>query len=654
MRNGRHLAGTALSLLVVLAACFFTRPVVVAQGPPLPPGLTNIQHFVFIMQENRSFDHYFGTYPGAEGIPPGICLPDPAGGACQAPYHNSNVVNSGGQHGWGAAQASLDGGLMDGFPTQAIAPSDIMGWHDSRELSNYWNYAQLYVLQDHLFESVQSYSLPAHLYMLAAQSGGYTGNGQAYPTSFSFPEITELLTSGKVSWNYYVNRGKAPGLSDGNDIDEDETVFTFWNPLPAFPVVKNDPTQFVHLVNGAQFVTDAQTGALAQVSWVIPNQPQSEHPNASVTTGMNYVTTLVNAVMQGPLWNSTAIFIAWDDWGGFYDHVAPPQIDQYGLGIRVPGLVISPYARQGYIDHKQYSFESWLKLVEERFGVNSLTARDNAANDMYDSFDFTQAPRAPVVLSPAGSTYPNALQTLMHPAGTLASANAAYGTYSVAPGALTYAYGSNLAATTQVVQTSTFPTSLGGVTVSVKDSAGTSRPAQLAYVSPTQINYIVPAATVGGTATVTVNSGSATTATGTALVNAVAPGIYTGDFSGHGPAAAQLITVHSDNTQSFSLPYQCQSAKQNCTPTPIPVGTSNEQFYLVLYGTGIRGLTSPASITAAIGNVNAPVQFAGPQGIPGLDQVNLYLPAVLKGRGQLPLTITVNGQTSNIAQIAFQ
>lgn len=119
--------------------------------------------------------------------------------------------------------------------------------------------------------------------------------------------------------------------------------------------------------------------------------------------------------MQGPDWDSTAIFISWDDWGGFYDHVPPPQIDQYGLGIRVPGLVISPYARQSYIDHKTYSFESWLKIVEERFGVSPMTARDTYAADMIDSFDFTQQPRAPIILSPArtGSAYPQPLQKII-------------------------------------------------------------------------------------------------------------------------------------------------------------------------------------------------------------------------------------------------
>ncbi len=131
---------------------------------------------------------------------------------------------------------------------------------------------------------------------------------------------------------------------------------------------------------------------------------------------MAYVTGLINAIMNGPEWYSTAIFLSWDDWGGFYDHVPPPKIDQYGLGIRVPGLVISPYAKQNYIDHKTYSFESWLRIVEERFNVNPMTARDTEALDMLDAFDFTQAPRPPYNLSASrsGSPYPQPLQKIAH------------------------------------------------------------------------------------------------------------------------------------------------------------------------------------------------------------------------------------------------
>ncbi len=408
----------------------------------MPPGLGKINHFVFIMQENRSFDSYFGTYPGADGIPAGICVPNPNGG-CVAPFHDTNDVNRGGPHNWDNAHADINAGKMDGFIAQSYGgkvakggstpcappapnctpgknPLDVLGWHDYHEIPNYWNYAHLYVLQDKMFESIASYSLPAHLYMLAAQSGGYIGSGQPKPTSYDFPEITELLTSGKVDWKYYVTSGTQPDTQDGAVVGSNSQQqqhpdqYTLWNPLPAFPKVQNDPAQRSRLVDTAQFYTDAKNGTLPQISWVIPSGAVSEHPPAGVQEGMAYVTGLINAAMQGPDWSSTAIFITWDDWGGFYDHVVPPQVDQYGYGIRVPGLVISPYARENFVDNQTYSFESWLRIVEERYGVQTMTARDTNASDMLADFNFNQQPRAPLILSPttAGSPYPQPLQTI--------------------------------------------------------------------------------------------------------------------------------------------------------------------------------------------------------------------------------------------------
>jgi phospholipase C len=192
--------------------------------PPHTAGLEKISHFVFIMQENRSFDSYFGTYPGADGLPLNVCLLDPRGGPCVAPFHDVQDINRGGPHGWDNAWADVNGGKMDSFLAQAFLgksakgheqckppapdctpgrnPYDVMGWHDYHRIPNYWNYANLYVLQDHMFESVLSYSLPAHLYMLAAQSGGYVGHNQPRPTSYAFPEVTELLASGQIEWKY--------------------------------------------------------------------------------------------------------------------------------------------------------------------------------------------------------------------------------------------------------------------------------------------------------------------------------------------------------------------------------------------------------------------------------------------------------------------
>jgi len=651
MRLKTWLRGGCALVPMVLAAVLIPQPVRTQPAPPpvAPPGLEKIQQFVFIMQENRSFDHYFGTYPGAEGMPPGVCLPNGAG-PCVALYHNTAAVNQGGAHSYSNALACIDGGLMDGFLAGSLG--DVMGWHDYHELPNYWSYANLYVLQDRLFESVLSYSLPAHLYMLAAQSGGYVSSaGQRFPPSYGFPEITLLLGSGQINWKYYVNRGGAAGAADLNDGDAnvDETTYTFWNPLPAFPTVKNDPTQFGRLTNATQFYTDAQNGTLPQVSWVIPNNVQSEHPPGSITDGMNYVTGLVNAVMNSPQWNTTAIFIAWDDWGGFYDHVAPPNVDQYGMGIRVPGLVISPYARAGYVDHKTYSFESWLRIVEERFGVIPMTARDNTANDMTDAFDFTQQPRSGVILNPVGSPYPPTVQPLVHPAGALSTINSAYGTYALAPDAIASLYGAGMASTTQAAASLPLPLSLAGVTVNVTDSAGTVRPAPLFYVSPDQVNCLIPSGTAIGVATITVSGAGGAMFSGTATIAATAPGLYTANSAGSGPAAAQV-----ENGSNFSNTSQCNSSGP-CSLTPITVSAGATPTYLILYGTGIRHVSSLAGVNVTIGNVNAPVLYAGAQGqYAGLDQVNVALPAALAGRGQLVVTVTTDGQTSNMGQLAFQ
>jgi len=162
------------------------------------------------------------------------------------------------------------------------------------------------------------------------------------------------------------------------------------------------------LVDTKEFYADCDNGRLPQVCWVIPSDAVSEHPPSSVLDGMAYVTGLINHIMQSTNWPSCAIFLCWDDWGGFYDHVPPPKVDRYGLGLRVPSMVISPYAKRGYIDHQTHSFESWLHLLEERFGLAPMTDRDQNADDMLECFDFNQPPRPPVVLSATrqGTPYP--------------------------------------------------------------------------------------------------------------------------------------------------------------------------------------------------------------------------------------------------------
>jgi phospholipase C len=432
---------------------------------PAQTGLQKLQHIVIIMQENRSFDHYFGTFPGADGIPmssgvPTVCSPDPGTRRCIAPFHDSADVNHGGPHGAAAAVADINGGRMNGFVAQArsararcadpLDPAckgngvDAMGYHDQREIPNYWAYAQQFVLQDRMFEPNASWSLPAHLFMVSEWSAACANDDPAScvnalespgrpadpahphrpPPHYAWTDLTYLLHKHEVSWAYYVFAGAAPDTDDPNEMATPVQPINartpgIWNPLPFFATVQKN-NQLSNMRDISQFYAAARAGGLPAVSWICPNSPVSEHPPSRVSTGQSYVTQLVNAVMQGPDWSSTAIFLAWDDWGGFYDHVVPPQVDGNGYGLRVPGLVISPYARRGLIDHQTLSFDAYVKFIEDVFlhGERLDPATDGRPDprptvreevgvlgDLAKDFDFTQAPRQPFILPPRPSSW---------------------------------------------------------------------------------------------------------------------------------------------------------------------------------------------------------------------------------------------------------
>ncbi len=434
-------------------------------------GIHKIRHVVIIMQENRSFDSYFGTYPGADGIPmrngvPIVCVPDPAAHACITPYHDHRDRNIGGPHGLINSTADINGGEMNGYVDQAehggvcapndpscgamchvgqVGCTDVMGYHDAAEIPNYWTYAKDFVLQDHMFASVDSWSLPEHLYEVSGWSAycpvpdkpfrcRNDAAGSGLPKDFGPPalrrrdahkpgpfygwtDITWLLHAAGVSWRYYVLQGSEPDCENAMAITctaKPQSYHTpgIWNPLPHFSDVHEDG-QVGNIAPLQNFFQAAQAGTLPAVSWIAPNDKVSEHPPALVSTGQTYTTSLINAIMQSPDWNSTAIFLSWDDWGGFYDHVVPPRVDQNGYGLRVPGLVISPYARQGYIDHQTLSHDAYLKFIEDDFlGSRRLNpwydgrpdprpdVRESSPllGDLRSDFDFSQPPRAPVLL----------------------------------------------------------------------------------------------------------------------------------------------------------------------------------------------------------------------------------------------------------------
>ena len=423
-------------------------------------GLGKIRHIIIIMQENRSFDTYFGTYPGANGLPRKngkftVCVPDPKSDKCVYPFHNPSDKNFGGPHGEGNARADIDSGKMDGFigaaerakvgcestddPACGSGATDVMGYHDAREIPNYWNYAENFVLQDAMFQPNASWSLPQHLFMVSEWSAKCKVAGDPMscinalndpelppdfkvdgknppPPNYAWTDLTYLLFKNNITWRYYIEKGTQPDCADDAaecaPVDQNDRTPGIWNPLPYFDTVKQDG-QLANITDVVNFYTDARNGTLPAVSWITPSNEDSEHPTALISDGQAWVTGLVNAVMQSPDWNSSAIFISWDDWGGFYDHVTPPTVDENGYGLRVPGIVISPYAKKGYIDHQTLSHDAYVKFIEDVF-LNGQRldpsndgrpdprpdVRENAKQlgDLSLDFDFNQSPRLAMVL----------------------------------------------------------------------------------------------------------------------------------------------------------------------------------------------------------------------------------------------------------------
>jgi phospholipase C len=429
-------------------------------SPGLPTGADKIQHLIFIVQENRSFDQYFGTYPGADGLlgptnsnaTMNICVPDPALGHCVRPYHSTSLIQQGGPHANPDFVRDTNKGAMNGFVTNLITRNDTcakypftkgcaafegpghqpdaMSYHTANEIPNYWSYAQHYVLQDHMFEAVNSWSQPAHLFLVSGWSATCSklnvasscktntlfssGTTQPKPNESSPPpyawtDITYLLSKYGVGWGYYVAdrtcfHTYCPKVGTPPDL----------NPLMGFTTVRQDK-QLPDIQTHSEFDQQAAAGTLPSVSWVIPGAQQSEHPGdgTSIKPGQVFVTQTINAVMSNPtLWDSSAIFLTWDDWGGFYDNVKPPVIDSGGYGIRVPGILISPYAKAGTIDHQNLSTDSYLRLIEDLFlGGQRIDntdgrpdprpwVRENSAGNLLSEFDFSQTPLPTDILSP--------------------------------------------------------------------------------------------------------------------------------------------------------------------------------------------------------------------------------------------------------------
>jgi len=379
-----------------------------------------ISHVVFVVKENRSYDAYFGRYLPGDGAKYGKTL---SGRRVKLTRMLDQQVKSNGKpydlpHSWSAALQAMNGGKMNGFSgwktaTGAPWPGGRQSYSTAYQgqLPAYWGYADHFELGDRTFSSLHGPSFANHLFTVAAQSARVLGNPVNVPFGvwgcddppgtfvyqmptnafnpataqrqarkvfpcFNIPSMATLLDAAHISWKYY-----APQMGD--------PAFA-WNAYDAIrPVRYSKDWTSRHFPPTTQFESDIALGQLPSVSWLIPRGPFSEHPGApSVCRGENWTVQQVNAIMRSPYWKNTAIVLVWDDFGGYYDHVAPPKIDDFGLGPRVPLLVISPWAKRGVNSHV-YDFSSVLKFISQDFGLRTnLTPRMARMPSMMSAFQF--------------------------------------------------------------------------------------------------------------------------------------------------------------------------------------------------------------------------------------------------------------------------
>jgi phospholipase C len=410
-----------------------------ASSTPSPAGsLDEIEHIIFIVKENRTFDSYFGAYPGADGARTGRTYDGRTVRLRRAP----DVLPQDIAHGFSNGLQSIDGGRMDGF---SLIPGNdrLQGYvqYSRSQMPNYWAYADRFVLADHFFTSIFGATYPEHLYVAAAQSdliidnkstADHPGNYCDDPTEYSTKFKDHLTAAQRAKIRYYERHINEPGMRDA--------LITFWTSIRlCFNIkvlpdeleragvswkyyVTNDRWQDVlqsvrHVRYGpmwkkvqdpSRFLTDLRAGALPQVSWLIPPEGYNEHPGlgVSVCAGENWTVQQLNAIQRSPYWPHTLVVVVWDDFGGFYDHVPPPQYDIMGLGPRTPALIISPWTRAGSsrdggsIDSTVYESSSVLRVIEQRFGLAPMTTRDATADPLSGALDFTHAPRLDPLLLP--------------------------------------------------------------------------------------------------------------------------------------------------------------------------------------------------------------------------------------------------------------
>ncbi len=448
MNRFRALAVAAVVLSVGCGSTIGT-PAPLPTGSSSPPS-SSIQHVIVLFQENRSFNNLFMSFPGADTSTTGACKP------YKPPGHNEICTQPGQlvhmkpitletckclggvdiEHGHNTFEKEYDGGKMDGFDTIAFGTAGGNGpalfypyaYVVRREVQPYWDMANRYTLADHMFSTATTDSFVAHQQIIAGTTklnsheslvdtpssipwgcdnsdprtttgviftnGRVDENGGPFPCLTQYKTMADVLDAAGVSWKFYV-----AGLLD-------DFSGAVWNGFDAIKSVRRGADWKNISSPNTKILTDIKNGMLPQVSWVIPLLPDSDHPASGNNKGPAWVTSVVNAVGKSAYWNNTAIVVLWDDWGGYYDNVPPPQLDYTSLGMRVPMIVISPFAKRHFVSKTQYEFGSVLKFIEENFNTTSLGATDVRANSIGDVFNFSQKP-APFqpFIAPFGESY---------------------------------------------------------------------------------------------------------------------------------------------------------------------------------------------------------------------------------------------------------
>jgi phospholipase C len=376
---------------------FSIRSPIVAASPTRSP----IEHIVVLMQEGHSFDNYFGSYPGANGLPPDICMPvspsSPTDTSCIRSFRLGNRPVSHLDQSAATFRTQYNDGRMDNFVyaqrKRGLNGALAMGYYDGQDLPFYWNVADEYVLFDHFF-GAPSGGLAGRMSLIGGEAD--TSSSQVPTNGFgNLPTVFDALDKRGISWKYYV-QNYDPQLTYRTMGQSDRGAAQVARvPLLAFDRFLDDPQRFSKIVDLDQYYEDTRNGTLPAVAY-IATMSASERAPSSLQAGPRLVRGLVNILQQSDSWERSAFLITYDGWGGWYDHVPPPDD---GYGFRVPTLLISPYARRGYVDKTVLEHASILRFIRETFDLPAIGTRDTQANSLQSAFDWNQTPRVASIIA---------------------------------------------------------------------------------------------------------------------------------------------------------------------------------------------------------------------------------------------------------------